>query len=252
MSTLTAIIITKNEAADLPECLASLNPVSEIVVVDCGSSDGTIQIAEGAGARVAVFDDWPGFGAQKQRALDLAGGEWVLSIDADERLSPALSDAIKKVIASKSDQASNGFEIRRHNYFLGKRLRFGGWGNDFVLRLARRSKCRFDLAPVHERLIVDGPLGRLPMPLIHLSYSSKEEILDKRHRYAEAGAKKLFSAGKSCSGKTEAAVRAGWSFLRHGLVQLGLLDGPIGIYAAYCKAAETYLKYSQLAKMSKP
>lgn len=252
MRTLTAIIITKNEATDLPECLESLNLVSEIVVVDSGSSDGTIQIAESAGARIVVTDDWPGFGAQKQRALALARSEWVLSIDADERVTPAISDAIKKVIASNSTHVPNGFEILRHNYFLGRRLRFGGWGNDFVLRLARRSKCRFDLAPVHERLIVDGPIGRLPMPLIHLSYSSIEEILEKRRHYAEAGASKLFSAGKSCSGKTEAAVRAGWSFLKHGVLQLGLLDGPIGIYAAYCKAAETFLKYSQLAKMSKP
>lgn len=252
MSNLTAIIITKNEETDLPECLASLGLVSEVVVVDSGSSDGTIQIAESAGARIVVTDDWPGFGAQKQRALDLARGEWVLSIDADERLTPALSDTINKVMASSPDQVPTGFEIPRHNYFLGKRLRFGGWGHDFVLRLARRSKCRFDLAPVHERLIVDGPIGRLPVPLVHLSYSSKEEILEKRLRYAEAGANRLFSAGKSCSGKTEAVVRAGWSFFKHGVLQLGLLDGPIGIYAAYCKAAETYLKYSQLAKMSKP
>lgn len=251
MPKLSAIIIAKNEERDLGDCLKSLSCADSVVVIDGDSSDGTVDIALRHGARVQRFADWPGFGAQKQRALDLADGHWILSIDSDERLSDSLSSEISEVL-SKDGGSYNGYEIKRHNYYLGRRLRFGGWGNDFVLRLARRSSCRFDLAPVHERLLVDGPIGRLAEPMTHLSYSSKREILDKRHRYAEVGANKLFSDGKSCSGIAEAAVRAGWSFFKHGVLQVGLLDGPIGIYAAYCKAAETYLKYSQLAKMSKP
>jgi glycosyltransferase involved in cell wall biosynthesis len=249
MSSLSAIIITKNEETDLPDCLSSLSLARELVIVDSGSTDKTRSIAEKAGATFISFSDWPGFGAQKQRALDLATGDWILSIDADERKTPALEISIRKIIESTSAQANNGFEIQRHNYFLGKHLRFGGWGNDFVVRLAKRAHCRFDGAPVHESLLIEGSIGRIEEPLIHLSYSSRAEIIEKRHRYALAGALKLHRAGKSCSGRSEAALRASWTCFKHGFLQLGLLDGPIGLYAAYCKASETFLKYCHLAKM---
>jgi glycosyltransferase involved in cell wall biosynthesis len=248
---LSAILITKNEAADLPACLESLSIANEIIVVDSDSSDDTRLIAQRAGARVFAFNDWPGYGEQKQRALDLATGDWVLSIDADERVTPELASVIKKIMDTEPGEVKDGYAIQRFNYFLSKRLRFGGWGNDFVVRLARRSRCKFDRSLVHEKLLVDGSVGRIYEPLVHLSYSSRKEVLEKRRRYAEAGALRLSQSGKSCSGVPSALSRAGWSFLKHCVLQFGFVDGPIGVYAAYCKAAETFLKYCCLSRISR-
>ena len=135
---LSAVIIARNEVANLPACLASLAGLAdEIVVVDSESTDGTAAIARASGARVAThrFD---GFGAAKQRALDLATGTWALSIDADEVVTPALAAEIRAVVASSAE--ANGFELRRDVFFVGRRLRFGGMGNDWVLRLFRRGE----------------------------------------------------------------------------------------------------------------
>jgi hypothetical protein len=180
---LSVFIITYNEAQDLPECLASVAAIAdEIVVVDQGSSDDTCSIAEAAGARV-ITRAFDGFGAQKQAALEACTGEWVLSIDADERLTAPLSDEID---AATRSTGVNGYRIRRQVYYLGKRLRFGGTGSEWLPRLARRAHARFTPARVHERLIIDGPVGRLQSPMLHLTYHDLSEHLHVIDRYTTA------------------------------------------------------------------
>src|SRR5580700_4187329 len=152
MPQLSAIIITRNEAANIGECLDTLAFCDERIVVDCGSDDGTVEIARGKGARVE-HHDWNGFGPQKNFALSLAGGDWVLSLDADERVTPELAAAIA---AAMGDAGTDGFELPRISSFCGRPMRHSGWFPDYVLRLFRRGKGRFDDALVHERVICDG------------------------------------------------------------------------------------------------
>lgn len=237
---LSAVLITKNEAQNIAECLSSLNFCDEIILVDNGSQDGTVDIAQSMGCRVIQTDDWPGFGRQKQRALDCARGIWVLSIDADERVTPALREEIKKTIASSEYV---GYRIKRKSQFLGKWMRFGGWYPDFVLRLARRKSCRFDPTPIHEKLIVDGSVGILKHHFLHYSYRSIDDILSKQKRYALASAKKIREKKGSRASTLKAALRSAWAFLRLYVIQLGLLDGRHGFISAAFKSQEVFWKY---------
>ncbi|MCE1236347.1 MAG: glycosyltransferase family 2 protein [Hyphomicrobiales bacterium] len=236
---LSAILITKNEAADLPECLASLRFCDEIVVVDSGSTDATVEIAKAAGAVVRVSEDWPGFGPQKQRALDLATGDFVLSIDADERIPEDLAEEIRAAIANG---AAAGWRIDRLSSFLGKFLRHGGWSPDRILRLARRDAARFTADRVHERLEVAGPVADLSARMIHHSYRSIDEVLDKGRRYALASAAERRGRGKR-GGLLAAILRAKWAFVRHYVLKAGFLDGAHGFVAALAKAQETFWRW---------
>jgi glycosyltransferase involved in cell wall biosynthesis len=236
---LSAILITKNEAADLPDCLASLAFCDEIVLVDSGSTDATVDIARAAGCKVTVTSDWPGFGPQKQRALALATGTWVLSIDADERISPALRAEIQAAIAR---EGVAGYRINRLSSFLGRWLRHGGWYPDRILRLARRSEARFSPDLVHENLLVAGPVADLAEPLLHYSYRSIDEVLDKQRRYALASAAQRRARGAR-AGLGPALVRAGFAWFRHYILKRGFLDGGHGLVAAIAKSQETFWRY---------
>lgn len=236
---LSAVVITRNEAHRLGDCLASLSFCDEIVVVDHASTDGTAEIARKAGARVFVTDDWPGFGPQKQRALDLARGVWVLSIDADERVEAGLANEISAAVAQG---ALAGYRLRRLNYFLGQPLRHGGWYPDLALRLVRRDAARFTHDPVHERLIVDGTTGELATPLIHLSYPTIDDVLVKLRRYALATAAQRRGAGRR-GGLAPALARAVFTFVKCYILQRGVLDGGRGVVAAFFRAEETFWRY---------
>ena len=157
MPRLSAIIIAKNEASNIGACLDSIAFCDERIVVDGESDDGTPEIARAKGARV-VTAAWHGFGAQKNLALSLAGGDWVLSIDADERVTPALAQAIEDAVGR---HGVDGYEMPRRSSFLGREMRHSGWSPDFVLRLFRRGHARFTDDLVHERVICDGKIGRL-------------------------------------------------------------------------------------------
>ncbi|WEK49944.1 MAG: glycosyltransferase family 2 protein [Candidatus Kaistia colombiensis] len=239
-SSLSAIIITKNEAGDLPACLASLAFCDEIIVVDSGSADGTVAIAEAAGCRVLVRTDWAGFGPQKQRALDAARGDWVLSIDADERIPQALATEIRAAIETG---AAAGYRINRLNSFLGKPLRHGGWYPDHHLRLVRRDAARFTPDLVHEKLIVDGAVSDLATDMPHLSYVDFDEVLDKQRRYALSGAAQRRASGRK-GGAGKAAQRAIWLFFRLYVIKRGFLDGREGFLAAAANAQEMFWRYA--------
>jgi glycosyltransferase involved in cell wall biosynthesis len=235
---LSAIIITRNEAANIGECLDGLAFCDERVVVDCGSADGTADIARGKGARVETHE-WHGFGPQKNFALSLATGGWVLSIDADERVTPKLAQAIK---AAMADAGADGFELPRVSSFCGRPMRHSGWYPDYVLRLFRRGKGRFDDALVHERVICDGAVKRLDKPLIHHPVLKLEDALSRMDRYSTASAETLAASGRKVSFVTGIAHGL-FAFLRSYVLRLGFLDGAEGFLLAVANAEGSYYRY---------
>ena len=242
LTRLSAIIITRNEEANIAACLDGLAFCDERIVVDAGSTDRTAAIAADRGARV-VLHDWKGFGAQKNFALSLARGDWVLSIDADERVSPALAGEIERAIARESSDASaNGYEIPRLSSFVGREMRHSGWFPDYVLRLFRRGKARFSDDLVHERVICDGPVGRLAEQLVHHSVTRLEEAISRIDRYSTAGAEMLLASGRRVS-FARGIAHGLWSFFRAYVLRLGFLDGREGFLLAVANAEGTYYRY---------
>ncbi|MBL8022712.1 MAG: glycosyltransferase family 2 protein [Elusimicrobia bacterium] len=235
---LSAILIVRNEERDLPGCLESLRGVAdEIVVVDSGSTDRTVSIAQEFGARV-IHRDFAGFGPQKQFALEQATGEWVLNMDADERLSPALQDEIKSVLAG--EPAVHGYHLRFQNVFLGRRLRFGGLWGERHLRLFRRDKGHYVGKEIHEGISVVPPLGKLRSRILHESYRNFSEYLDKCNRYSGLIARDKFRQGRRFTLWTHA--RLPWEFVIRYVVKLGFLDGNAGFIYAVLSSYYTWLK----------
>jgi glycosyltransferase involved in cell wall biosynthesis len=235
---LSAIIIAKNEARNIGACLDSLAFCDERIVVDGASDDGTPAIARAKGAHV-VTAAWHGFGAQKNLALSLAGGDWVLSIDADERVSPALARAIEDAVGR---HGIDGYEIPRRSSFLGREMRHSGWSPDFVLRLFRRGHARFTDDLVHERVICDGKVGRLAEALLHYPVLGLEDALGRMDRYSTAGAEMLVASRRGVSFGSGIAHGL-WSFLRAYVWRLGFLDGREGFLLAVANAEGTYYRY---------
>ena len=237
--TIGAFVITKNEEAGITECLGMLRFCDEIVVVDGGSADRTAELARQADANVVVCKDWRGFGVQKQRALDLMTSDWVLSVDADERVPETLAAEIVAAIG-KADRA--GYRLNRKTMFLGRFLRHGGWFPDHVLRLARRAACRFSDDIVHERMLVSGDVGRLRTPLLHYSYPTIDDVLAKLRIYALATAEVRRERGKRGS-LAMALMRAAFTFAKAYVFRAGMLDGWQGLVAAIYRAEETFWRY---------
>jgi glycosyltransferase involved in cell wall biosynthesis len=235
---LSVTIITKNEAHRIERCLRSVAFADERVVLDSGSTDDTVAIATRCGARVESTRDWPGFGPQKNRAVALARGQWVFSIDADEEANGELADSIRAAIAAP---AFDGYWVRRVSTFCGRTIRFGDWRRDRVLRLFRKSAGRFSDDVVHERVVVAGQQGELQGWLAHESVESYEDGRQKMLRYARLGAARLRDRGKG--GLASALVHGGWTFVRGYLFRLGLLDGRYGLTIARLNAEGTYLRY---------
>lgn len=244
---LSVIVITKNEAGRLATCLASVAFADEIIVVDSGSTDGTQAIARGLGARVIETPDWPGFGPQKQRALDAASGDWVLSIDADEWLDAQLAAAIRQLLADDAGQPA-AFQVDRLSAFCGQWMRAGSWYPDRLVRLFRRGQARFSDDQVHERLIVAGaaaPWPTLPGLLLHNSITSLHDGIDKMNRYTTGRALDLRAKGRS--GGLGAALTHGLSaFLRSYILRRGFLDGRRGFVLATLDAQSSYSRYLKL------
>ncbi len=237
---LSVVMITLDEAPRIERCLRSVAFADEIVVLDGASRDGTADIARALGARVQTAADWPGFGPQKNRALALATGEWVFSIDADEVVTAELAAAIRRVVAADGDGRA-GWWVRRASSFCGRLVRHGDWRNDRVLRLFRRDAARFSDDLVHERVLCEGPQGELAGVLLHDSVESLEDGRAKMLRYARAGADKLRERGRG--GVLDAWVHGTWTFVRGYLLRGGFLDGAAGLAIARLNARGTWLRY---------
>jgi glycosyltransferase involved in cell wall biosynthesis len=235
--TLSAIIITRNEAHNIAACLESLVFCDERIVVDCGSDDDTVKIATAAGATV-VSHPWSGFGKQKNVALSKARCDWVLSIDADERVTWPLA---AEIMVTLKNAKADGYEIGRLSTFLGRPMRHSGWFPDHVLRLFRRDKARFSDDIVHERVICDGTVARLICLLDHHPVLRLEDALRRVDSYSTAGAETLASKRKVSF--MSGIVHGLWSFLRAYVVRLGFLDGREGFLLAVANAEGTYYRY---------
>ncbi len=239
---LSVILITKNEQAHIRACLESVAFADEIIVVDSGSTDDTVEIARSMGAKVSVTQDWPGFGPQKNRALDQASGDWVLSIDADERLTPELAQLIQQEIQQPRGTA---FRMARLSEFAGRWMRHSGWWPDLVLRLFKRGTARFNDAKVHESVQTDQPVLILDGHFLHYPYASLEVFIDKINRYSTDAARQMQAKGKTTS-LPGIAAHASWTFVRHYVVRRGFLDGPQGFILACMAASGSLFRYSKL------
>lgn len=255
--TLSVIVITRNEAHNLHDCLLSVQGLAnEVVVVDSNSTDATRDIALQHSAVVVQPADWPGFGPQKQRALDLATCDWVLSLDADERVTPELAQDIRAVLqadmmganttqSASTELAPAAYQIPRLSWYCGKFIRHSGWQPDHVLRLFPRQRARFSDDLVHERVICDLPVKTLRHPLLHYSYLNFSQVLSKTDAYSTASAQQAFAKGKRAS-VAGAVGHGAWAFFRTYVIRAGFLDGAHGLALAISNAEASYYKYLKL------
>jgi len=240
MPRISAIIITRNEAANIADCLDSVAFCDERIVVDSGSEDDTVRIAEKMGARVA-HRAWDGFGVQKNFALSLAGGEWVLSIDADERVSPELASELR---AATETATVDGYSMPRRSSFLGREIRHSGWYPDYVLRLFRRGKARFSDDLVHEQVICEGSVGRLRHALIHHPVRKLEDAISRMDRYSTAGARMIAAKNRRVS-FVSGIFHGFYAFFRTYVLRAGFLDGREGFLLAVLNAEGAYYRYTK-------
>ena len=239
----SVVVITKNEADVIERCLRSVDWADEVIVLDSGSTDRTVEISQKLGARISVTEDWPGFGPQKNRALKQATGDWVLSLDADEWVTPDLRDEILNMI-SRPDGAS-AFRFPRLSSFCGRFMRHSGWWPDYVTRLFRRGAARFSDDVVHERVIVEGKTGTLREPIMHETYVDLDEMLQKMNSYSSLAAQKMRHGGRK-AGLAGAVLRGLWAFIRTYFLRGGFLDGREGFMLAVAIAEGTYYRYAKL------
>lgn len=192
---LAAVVLTKNEERHIGDCLDSLAWADERVVFDDFSSDRTVEIAEAHGAHV-MEHALESFAAQRDAALAAVDAEWILFLDADERVTPALAREVRRVIRHGADQARAGWWVPRHNYMIGHRMKGGGWYPDYQLRLLRQGKARYDPAhPVHEIVILEGEAGYLENPFVHYNYDTVGQFRQKMGRYTRFEARILQEQG---------------------------------------------------------
>ncbi len=241
---LSVIVITKNEGTHIGSCLQAVLWADEIIVLDSGSEDDTVEICKQFTDSVFITN-WPGFGIQKQRALDKAQGDWVLSIDADEVVTTELRTEIEKAL---QQQEFNGYYIPRLSSYCGKQIRHGGWWPDYVLRLFRRNTGYFTESVVHERIVVQGEIGNLTSPLLHDAFVSLDEVLRKVNDYSSLGAEMLRQKGVQSS-LSKAIFKAFWIFIRTYLLKAAFLDGRQGLMLSISNAEGTYYKYVKLLEL---
>jgi len=247
---LSVVVIAQDESAHIQDCLKSASFAEEAIVLDGGSQDDTVALAEACGARVETqaFHGWI---AQKNAALALASHDWVLSLDADERVSPELAEEIKQLFRapdgsySAEAPACQGYDMPRRAFHLGKWIRGGGWYPDRKLRLFRRSKGKWGGRDPHDKLMLEGSLGALHGDLLHYPYRDLRHHLEKMERYTDTAAARLHEDGR----------RGAWyrrylqpplGFLKAYLLQAGFRDGRVGLRLALLHARYEWLRYSKL------
>ena len=239
---LSAVIIAKNEADRIEPCLRSLAGwADEIVVVDSGSEDRTVEIARRYTPRV-IETHWRGYGKQKQFAVDAASGEWVLSVDADEVVSPALREEIDRVMAG--DLPEIAFRVPREYVVFGRTLRHGDCGRA-PIRLFLRDRARFSEDEVHEKVLVDGRVGRLRSRLVHFSIRDMGHALEKSREYAALWATQQHGRGRRVN-LFQCCAHATWCFFEVLVIRRGCLDGRRGFVLAVLQAQYTFMKYVTL------
>ncbi len=247
MSKLSVVVITKDEEANITRCLESVGWADELIVVDSGSTDRTVEIARQFGAKILEIG-WDGYGPAKRTGVDAAGGDWVLNIDADEQVSGELAEEIKQVVDGEA--AAVGYEMPRRTRFLTRWIYHCGWYPDYVTRLFRRDKGNFDDAPIHEAVILDGPKGRLEGELLHYCFVSLEQYLTKFNRYTSIGADAAYNRGKRTN-LFDLTGRPVASFFAHYVARQGFRDGFEGFVISVLSAVSVFVKYAKLRHLAK-
>jgi glycosyltransferase involved in cell wall biosynthesis len=242
-ATLSVCVIAGNEEDRIGDCLASVGWADEIVVVDSRSTDRTAEIAAARGARVIVRD-WPGYVAQKNFALEQAASDWVLCLDADERVSPRLAESIRGVLAGPPDRTA-GYRMARRTFHLGRWILHGGWYPDRKVRLVRRGRARWGGVDPHDRLEADGPVGDLAGDIEHYTYRDIADHLRTIDRFTTVAARELHARGRG-GAVLGMLVHPPAKFLKMYLLKAGFLDGAPGFVVAVLGGYYVFLKYAKL------
>lgn len=251
--TLSVVLITHNEEKNLPATLESVMPLvqdgqGEIIVVDSGSSDRTVEIAQSYGAKVFV-EPWKGFAAQKNSAMDKASMDWVLQLDADEPLEPELAAEIETSLRTNS--GLKGYWIPRKNFFLGRWIRHGGFYPDRKLRFVRRGAGRFEEYGAHPTMKVDGPTGKFSHALLHYAYPTLRGYIDHMNSYSSSGAEVVTAKGRRGFSLTNIVIRPLLTFIYNYFIRLGFLDGREGLLLHLYHAVYVSWKYAKAWELSR-
>ena len=248
MSAVSVIVITKDEQENIQNCLESAQWADEIIVLDTGSTDKTIALAKKFTKKV-YRAEWKGFGATKNVALSKASREWVLSLDADERVTPELAREIQEIVRRDHD-AYSGFSVPRKAFFLGRWIRHCGWYPGRSVRLFRRKAGAFTDLQVHESVRVDGAVGELKSDLLHETDPTLQHYFLKFNRYTSLAAEDLIKKGERFS-FDKMLVRPIWTFLRMYIVQRGFFDGIQGFILCVLSACYVFSKYAKLWELER-
>jgi glycosyltransferase involved in cell wall biosynthesis len=242
MSTISVIVITKNESGNITACLDTVRWADEIVIVDAESKDDTVERARKFTEKIFI-KPWMGFAAAKQFALEQCAGEWILWLDADERVLPDLAEEIRSVANIRTSESA--FTVARRAYFLGRWIRHSGWYPGRVARLFQRKKARFNNAAVHEGLDIDGAIGQLRNDIIHYTDPNIYHYFSKYNRYTTLAADELYLKGKR-SRISDLLIRPLWQFMRMYFIRRGMLDGIQGLLLALFSSSYVFTKYAKL------
>ena len=243
---ITAIIPCYNEEAKIAKALQSVQFAEEVLVVDSYSTDKTLDIVQQYGARI-ILREYGYSASQKNWAIPQATNEWVVLLDADEWLSEELQDEIQRVVASKPKETA--FWIRRDNYYMGRKMRFGGWKSDKVIRLFRRDLCRYEDKKVHAEIICDGEVGMLKNAIGHDTYKGISESIKKTDRYTTWAA--VDRVHRKKIGYFDLLVKPAFAFFRDYIIKLGILDGMEGLFAAKHTAWVKFIREAKIWRLQK-
>ena len=249
MLPISVIIITKNEAVNIKDCITAARLITDdIVVVDSGSEDGTIEIIQSENVKLIQLP-WKGFGFARNAAAEASKNDWILAIDADERVTPELVHSISDILPPSP---SDLYGFKRQNYFMGKRIRFGKWGKDTTYRLYNKQIISWDLTPVHESLVGNNIERKLLKGAFIKHYPVRKltENTNKTYKYAKLNADKYFSQGKKAT-IIKRFLSPAFDFLQSFIFFLGFLDGKMGFIVSYSNAKYTWLKYKYLHEMNR-
>ena len=243
---LSAIIICKNEEKNIKRCLDSLRWVPEVIVADSHSSDKTPEIAKSYSNVKFVDTDWLGYSKTKTLAISHTTKDWILWLDADEEMTPELHNEIERLM--REEMRFAGYSVHRRNWYMDREVKFSGWQNDWVTRLFNKHECKFDDNEVHESLIIEGETTKLKSRLNHYTYTTLEEYLEKYNKYNMLSAKDKFAK----TGKVNfyhLLIKPWLRFIRHYILQLGILDGKLGITLCTMSGVSVFFRYVKIWRM---